>query len=102
MHLARCAAVELGAERIRINAVMPGPVETPMMAPVLASEGYLESIERTTPLGRIGQPEDIADGILSVLHSDWLTGQTIAYDGGASLMTVRGHERAARMAAASK
>jgi NAD(P)-dependent dehydrogenase (short-subunit alcohol dehydrogenase family) len=93
-HLARCAAVELGPEGIRVNAIAPGPVETPMMSGVLAIEGYQQQIADTTPLGRIGQPDDIAQGILNVLQSTWMTGQVVALDGGSSLMSARGHDRA--------
>jgi NAD(P)-dependent dehydrogenase (short-subunit alcohol dehydrogenase family) len=93
-HLARCAAVELGREGIRVNAIAPGPVETPMMSGVLAIEGYKQQIADTTPLGRIGEPDDVAQGILNVLRSDWITGQVVAVDGGSSLMSARGHDRA--------
>jgi len=93
-HLARCAAVELGGAGIRVNAIAPGPVETPMMRAVLEIDGYKQQIADTTPLGRIAQPEDIADGIVNTLRSDWITGQVIAVDGGSSLMSARGHDRA--------
>jgi len=97
-HLARCAAVELGPEGIRVNAVAPGPVETPMMSGVLAIEGYKQQIADTTPLGRIAQPEDIAQAVLNVVKSSWITGQVVAVDGGASLMSARGHDRARKLA----
>ncbi|MFC6239271.1 SDR family NAD(P)-dependent oxidoreductase [Longivirga aurantiaca] len=96
-HLARCAAVELGPEGIRVNAVAPGPVETPMMSGVLAIEGYRQQIADTTPLGRIGAPEDIAEAVLNLLRSDWVTGQVVAVDGAASLMSARGHDRARKL-----
>jgi NAD(P)-dependent dehydrogenase (short-subunit alcohol dehydrogenase family) len=97
-HLARCAAVELGPSGIRVNAVAAGPTETPMMSKVLAIEGYRQQIADTTPLGRIATPEDIAQGVLNVIRSDWVTGQVLAVDGGSSLMTARGHERARGLA----
>jgi NAD(P)-dependent dehydrogenase (short-subunit alcohol dehydrogenase family) len=93
MHLARCAAVELGPSGIRVNAIAPGPTATPMMARALSVEGYAQRIAETTPLGRIGTAEDIADGVLSVLKCDWITGQVIALDGGSALSTARGAER---------
>jgi NAD(P)-dependent dehydrogenase (short-subunit alcohol dehydrogenase family) len=101
-HLARCAAVELGREGIRVNAIAPGPVETPMMSGVLAIEGYKQQIADTTPLGRIGEPDDIAQGILNVLRSDWITGQVVAIDGGSSLMSARGHDRASGLGKAER
>jgi NAD(P)-dependent dehydrogenase (short-subunit alcohol dehydrogenase family) len=97
-HLARCAAVELGADGIRVNAIAAGPTETPMMSGVLALDGYRQQIADTTPLGRIGQPEDIAQGLVNVLRSDWMTGQVVALDGGSSLMSARGHDRARKLA----
>lgn len=97
-HLARCAAVELGPSGIRVNAIAAGPTETPMMSAVLELDGYRQQIADTTPLGRIAAPADIAQGVLNVIRSDWVTGQVVAVDGGSSLMTARGHERAAGLA----
>ncbi|CAN5191960.1 3-oxoacyl-[acyl-carrier-protein] reductase [soil metagenome] len=97
-HLARCAAVEMGAAGILVNAIAVGPTETPMMAQTLAIEGYAQQIADTTPLGRVGRPEDIAQGVVNVLRTDWLTGQVVALDGGSSLMSARGHARARGLA----
>lgn len=97
-HLARCAAVEMGSQGIRVNAIAPGPVETPMMSGVFAIEGYRQKIADTTPLGRIAQPDDIAQAIVHVLESDWVTGQVIGVDGGSALMSARGHDRARGLA----
>jgi NAD(P)-dependent dehydrogenase (short-subunit alcohol dehydrogenase family) len=96
-HLARCAAVEMGPDGIRVNAVAPGPTATPMMGPLLASDGYREEIARTTPLGRLGEPEDVAAGIVNIIKTPWMTGEVIALDGGSSLETSRGRERARRV-----
>jgi NAD(P)-dependent dehydrogenase (short-subunit alcohol dehydrogenase family) len=98
LHLARCAAVELGPQGIRVNAIAAGPTETPMMRETLSIKGYPEQIAQTTPLGRIAQPEDIAAGVVSILRTEWLTGQAVALDGGSSLVTARGHERARGLA----
>lgn len=75
-------AKELGPKGITINAVAPGVVETDMTTKIIAERG--EQIRATTPLGRIGQPDDIA-GIVAFLVSDdsrWITGRTILADGG--------------------
>lgn len=93
-HLARCAAVELGGSGIRVNAIAAGPTDTPMMSKVLAIEGYRQQIADTTPLGRIATPQDIAQAIRNIISSDWVTGQVVAVDGGSSLITARGHDRA--------
>lgn len=80
--LAQAFSKELGPRGITINAVAPGVIETEMTAEIIRERG--ESIRATTPLGRIGKPEDIA-GIVAFLASDesgWITGRTILADGG--------------------
>jgi len=75
-------ARELGPSGITVNAVAPGVIETDMTAGIIAERG--EAIRSMTPLGRIGQPDDVA-GIVSFLVSDdarWITGRTILADGG--------------------
>jgi len=85
--LARSAALELGGRRVRVNAVAPGVVRTPLMAGQLArpevERGFLERI----PLGRIAEGSDIAE-LVAFLTSDaasWITGTTIPIDGGMHL-----------------
>jgi NAD(P)-dependent dehydrogenase (short-subunit alcohol dehydrogenase family) len=90
LHLARVAARELGQFGIRVNAVCPGPTDTPMMADVLAIDGMREGIKSVTPLGRIGQPGDVAEAIAGILPMQWVTGQVLTADGGTSLVTPRG------------
>ena len=73
---------ELGPKGITVNAIAPGVIETDMTATILAERG--EGIIASTPLGRIGQPDDIA-GIALFLCSPeagWITGRTIIADGG--------------------
>lgn len=82
-HLTRLLATEL-APKIRVNALAVGAVETSALAPFLKAEGMREKMESLTPLGRIGQPEDIAAAALW-LASDagaWVTGKVIEVDGG--------------------
>jgi 3-oxoacyl-[acyl-carrier protein] reductase len=84
--LVRGLAVEVGPDGVRVNAVVPGLIRTAQSLSVehsLGPEG-LERAKAAIPLGRIGEPEDIADGIL-FLASDaarYVTGQTLAIDGG--------------------
>lgn len=83
--LVRTAAVELGPEGIRVNAVAPGFVLTPRMADVL-DEGQLARTRASAPLPRLTEPRDIAAG-LTFLVSDLasaVTGQTIVMDAGAT------------------
>jgi 3-oxoacyl-[acyl-carrier protein] reductase len=75
-------ARELGPKGITVNAVAPGVIETDMTKTIIAERG--EQILAMTPLGRIGQPDDIA-GIVTFLASaeaGWITGRTILADGG--------------------
>ena len=80
--LTHAFAKELGPRGITVNAVAPGVIETDMTTKILAERG--PQIVASTPLARIGQPDDIA-GIVAFLASDeagWITGRTIIADGG--------------------
>jgi NAD(P)-dependent dehydrogenase (short-subunit alcohol dehydrogenase family) len=82
--LTRAAAALLGADGIRVNAVCPGAVETPLLEPLLALPGARERLEANTPLGRLAQPEDIA-AVVRFLLSDqaaYVTGTAVTVDGG--------------------
>lgn len=82
MALVQGFSKELGPKGVTINAVAPGVIETDMTSDILKERG--EAIRAGTPLGRIGQPEDIA-GIVTFLASPeagWITGRTILADGG--------------------
>ena len=73
---------ELGPKGITVNAIAPGVIETEMTTAILAERGA--GIIASTPLGRIGQPEDIAGIALFLCSSEagWITGRTIIADGG--------------------
>jgi 3-oxoacyl-[acyl-carrier protein] reductase len=82
--LTRVLAQELGSRKIRVNAVAPGPTETDLLQINDDIRGFLIS---RTALGRLGQPKDIAK-VVAFLASDasgWVTGQTLAVDGGLRL-----------------
>ncbi|UGQ14762.1 SDR family oxidoreductase [Yinghuangia sp. ASG 101] len=83
-HLVRLAADELGASRVRVNSIRPGLVRTEMVETVTAGGPVLDDYLACTPLGRIGEPADIAAlaAFLVGPESTWLTGQTISADGG--------------------
>jgi len=86
--LTRCAALELSPKGVRINAINPGVVRTNLhLNSGMNEENYAAFVERsktTHPLGRIGQPEEIADLILFLASSraGWITGVTYSIDGG--------------------
>jgi NAD(P)-dependent dehydrogenase (short-subunit alcohol dehydrogenase family) len=84
-HMTRVAARELGPFGIRVNAIAPGPTRTPMFAGAEELPGFAEAVVAKTPLGRLGEPEDIADTVLALFALRWVTGQTVAADGGVTL-----------------
>jgi 7-alpha-hydroxysteroid dehydrogenase len=71
------------APHVRINAIEPGTIETDALAPFLTPERR-ERMERSTPMGRLGQPEDIAAAALFLLSpaAGWITGKVLGVDGG--------------------
>lgn len=80
--LSRVAALEFGEAGIRVNAVFPGFVDTPLMAG--ASPAFGDAAVAETPLGRSGTPHDVAPLVVHLLsdESAWTTGAEIAVDGG--------------------
>lgn len=83
------AAATYADRGIRINCVAPGMVRTPLTARLTANETSLKASTAMHPLGRIGEPEDVASAIAWLLDPEqsWVTGQVIGIDGG--LATVR-------------
>ncbi len=80
----RNAADEYGASKVRFNALQPGFIATEVMAGVERGGPIWRSYVDQTPLGDVGQPEDVASVVRFLLsdESRWITGQTIAVDGG--------------------
>jgi 3-oxoacyl-[acyl-carrier protein] reductase len=78
-------AQELGPRKIRVNSVNPGMVETEgFHSAGIAQSDFQHLVESRTPLGRIGQPNDIAPAVVYLASPDsaWLTGETILISGG--------------------
>jgi len=84
--LTRAAAVELGRFSIRVNGIRPGFVQTPSLM-AISSDDDLEFTLAGTPLGRLGEPEDIARAVLYFAsdQSEWVTGQLLGVCGGFTL-----------------
>src|SRR5689334_7253117 len=84
-HYTRLAAADL-APRIRVNAIAVGSVATSALDIVLTNDELRERMERATPLGRIGDPEDIAAAVLFLASpaGGYITGKIIEVDGGLS------------------
>jgi len=93
--LTRCAALELAPKGVRVNAVNPGVVVSGLhRSGGMAEEAYakfLEHSKNTHPLGRVGEPEEVADLIyfLASSRAGWITGATVSIDGGRALTCAR-------------
>jgi NAD(P)-dependent dehydrogenase (short-subunit alcohol dehydrogenase family) len=89
--LTRAMALEFGPVGIRVNAILPGAVDTPMLKEGLERSGTepeaaRQRLEGRTPLGRIARPEEIAQAILflaSAERSSFISGECLVADGGA-------------------
>lgn len=85
--LTQVAALEFAPKQIRVNAVSPGFVHTPLTQLVTLAPGVLEDYLENTPLGRVGTAEDVAQAVLYLCSdkASWLTGEVLDLDGGAHL-----------------
>ena len=90
LNLTAAAAVEL-APTIRVNAVAPGMIHTPLTDIVVTNEEWRTAAESGTPLGRVGEAREVAE-VIAFLASDaasYVTGQTIVVDGGSVLPSLQ-------------
>lgn len=87
IQLTRALAVEWAKYHITVNAIAPGTMETEITAKMLEDPKVRKALEGKVPMGRIGQPSDLAGTVifLSASGSDYITGQTIFVDGGFSV-----------------
>ena len=84
----RANAVELARFGVTVNAVCPGPIQTEMLAPLVADERYREKLIKGVPMRRLGVPEDVAGAVafFASEESSFITGNVLVIDGG---MTVK-------------
>ena len=85
--LTKCWALEYARDKIRVNCICPGVVDTDMTKPFLKTDKDREFMDNEHPLGRIGQPEDVAKAVLYFASDDslWITGAILPVDGGESI-----------------
>jgi len=84
--LTRNMALDYAARKVRVNCVCPGFVRTPFIRALLADAERAARLTSLHPLGRLGEPEDIARAVLFLAsdESSWITGQALVVDGGSS------------------
>ena len=85
--LTKTWAIEYAKNKIRVNCVCPGTIDTDMAKPFLDSGAKKEMADAEHPLGRIGKPNDVANAVLYFASEDssWTTGSILVVDGGSSL-----------------
>ena len=85
--LTKCWALEYAKDKIRVNCVCPGVVDTDMTKPFLKTQSDREFMDNEHPIGRIGKPEEIAKAVMYLASDDasWTTGAILTVDGGESI-----------------
>lgn len=80
----KAAAVQYASENIRVNSIHPGPIATPMTAEGRADAERVRLTQARTPLGRYGEPEEVANAVLFLAsdESSYVTGAEVVVDGG--------------------
>ena len=84
--LTEVTALELGPRGIRVNAIAPGLVVTPLTQPAMDIAGIEDDYLANTPLGRSGTPDEIAEAAVYLADAAWVTGEVLDINGGAHLM----------------
>lgn len=87
MLLMQSLAQEFAANRIRVNAIAPGAIRTPINRAAWEEPEAMDELLKLIPYGRIGEPPDVANSVLFLASdlSDYMTGTTLFIDGGMSL-----------------
>jgi len=85
--LTKCWALEYAKDKIRVNCICPGVVDTDMTKPFLKTQKDKEFMNNEHPIGRIGQPQEIGKAVLYFTSDDasWITGAILVVDGGESI-----------------
>lgn len=87
IQMARALARDHAAENIRVNCVAPGIIRTPFHA-AMTEDARRNNLTNRIPLGREGQPADVAALVVQLAENDFITGETVAIDGGMSMRMV--------------
>ena len=83
----KAAALELSSKQIRVNAILPGFIETGILENSKIDQASIKEHLKNYPMGRFGQPDDIANGVIYLMSdaSQWTTGSLMTIDGGYSI-----------------
>ena len=86
--LTRAAALDVVSDRIRINAVCPGIIDTPLMEHGRTVPGFIDALKASVPLGRLGEAEEVARLVLFLASDEasYLVGQGVLVDGGVTVL----------------
>ena len=85
--LTKCMAKEYAAQGVRVNAILPGPIDTPLLRRIFPSEEIIQKYAESNPMKRIGKPQDVSN-VAAFLASDeasYVTGGLYSVDGGESI-----------------
>ena len=85
--LTKCWALEYSEDRIRVNCICPGVVDTDMTKPFMKTQKDKDFMNNEHPIGRIGQPEEVGKAVMYFASDDasWITGAILTVDGGESI-----------------